>query len=103
MVESDLRIDIIRGKSSRKSLVSVDVKTFELFAQITNKDELKTMEKQVQTVICAADMHDTESCWCAVFSKGGEDGRSLLVINPNEKILNILFRYIPPKNIRKSV
>lgn len=101
VVESRLDIDSIRGKSDRKRILTVDVKNFDVLAQVGSAQEIEHLKKSVQTVRNAAP-RDLEGCWYAIFSSGGEEGRTLLVFKPNERVLDIILRYVPQRNVKKT-
>ena len=101
VVESRLDIDCIRGKSDRKRILTVDVKNFECLAQVESLEEIAHFKKTVQTVHNVAPA-DLDGCWYAIFSLGGEDGTTLLVFKPNNRVIDIIKRYVPQRNIRKA-
>ena len=101
VVESRLDIDCIRGKSDRKRILTVDVKNFDCLAQVESAEEMAHLKRTVQTVHHAAPA-ELDGCWYATFSLGGEEGKTLLVFKPNERVIDIIQRYVPQRNIRKA-
>lgn len=103
VVTSELQVDIIRGKSSRKRIASADAKTFEVFAYIETREQLADLKKQVQTVCNAMPDKNVDGCWYAIYSRGGEDGKTLLTFKPNSRVLNAILRFVPPRNVKMPV
>ncbi len=101
VIESRLDIDCIRGKSDRKRILTVDVKNFDCLAQVESAEEIAHLKRTVQTVHNAAPA-ELDGCWYAIFSLGGEDGKTLLVFKPNERVIDIIKRYVPQRNIIKT-
>ncbi len=103
VVSSEIQVDMIRGKSSRKRITTADVKTFEILSYVESKEQLRELKKGVQTVCSAAPDKNIDGCWYAIYSRGGEDGKTLLVFKPNSRVLNVILRYVPPRNVKMPV
>ena len=98
--ESKLNVSRITGKSSRKNIVSLDVKTIEAFEKVTDRSRLAFLKSKAETIYNACESKNPEECCCAVFYGGDKKGKSLLVFQPNEKIMNVLTIFIPTYGVK---
>lgn len=96
-----LDVDTIRAKSSRKRLFSVDVKNFDRLAAVEGEEELKHLRSKAQTVYDVASSARASGRWFAEFGSGGETGRTLLIFEPNERMLKALMLAVSPRKVRK--
>lgn len=93
----ELDIDRIIAKKKRKRLLSVDVRTFELLAPMRKAfaADFERLRPDA-TILDVASSPKAEGRWYAAFpTKGG--GRTLMIFEPNDDIINSIAAYIPRK------
>lgn len=98
---SKLDVDVIRGKSSRKRMLSVEVRSFDILAPVESAEQIKELKKTAQSVFKAVSGDKAEGCWYAMFSSG-DTGRTILVFQPNQRVMDIMLRYVSPLNVKKA-
>ena len=84
-------VDKITAKTHRQRLLSTKIFEFENFGEYKQSDH---EQKPYQNVIFAA--VDEKNPYFAIFNLKGK-GRTLLVFNPNDKILSAINKHIHPK------
>lgn len=93
VTNDDLDVDKIMAKSSRKRLISIDCHRFDILAPI---DKLTPEYQNVPRTVDASSSIKNPARWFAVFQ--AKDGvRTLLIFEPNEKMIETFRRYIPQK------
>lgn len=96
VTNGEMDVDKIMGRSSRKRLLTVDCRNFDILAPY--KDEHRS-EYESQSIAKRVDVSSSVSApgrWFAIFS--AKDGaRTLLVFEPNERMLEAFKTYIPRK------
>ena len=95
LTENILTVDRIRAKSTRKRLLSVDVKHFDVFAPLEGDEQLAAKKGSFQTVIDASSGAGAPGRYYAEFSSGGEAGKTLLVFQPNARMIDVLRFSVP--------
>ncbi|MCL2546656.1 MAG: DUF6106 family protein [Oscillospiraceae bacterium] len=92
----ELDIDRIIYKKRRKRLLTIDVQAFELLAPM-RKAYAQEFEQRREnsTLLDLASTPKAEGRWFAAFSKDGV--RTLMILQPNERILDAISKYIPHK------
>jgi len=92
---SDLEVDKIYAKSTRKGMCEIDLKSVEAFdTEVRTARELKREFSAV---------HDCAGSEGTVYSLvfPGEEGREILLFTPSEKLLDTLRRVISPRIWKK--
>ena len=86
---------------ARKRMLSVEVRSFDILAPVESADQIKELKKTAQSVFKAVSGDKAEGCWYAMFSSG-DTGRTLLVFQPNQRVMDIMLRYVSPLNVKKA-
>ena len=89
LTESELDVDKIMSQSMRKKLLRVNVKSFEIIAPLHSS--YYTERYKNQKTVFAASSEDSGNAYFAAFKNDGQD--TVLVFEPNNKMLDIIERY----------
>ncbi len=92
----DLDIDKIMGKKMRKRVLNIDCKNFEIMAKMTEEYKAEYSSGVITKTIDASSSTASENRWFARFIDS-DGANTLLIFEPNEKVLNAMWRYIPGK------
>ncbi len=93
----DLDIDVIINKSSRKHLLTVDVKSIKEFYKKSHQKNGEKLNKYSK-VFDYSSREENQNKYCVVFEHNKE--MIMMIIEPNEKMLEAIRVYIP-KIIKK--
>ena len=94
MVDSEITVDRIRGKSRRKNVLAVDSKKFEILASVAGRhqDEFKRNKGMKKYDVSSSD--DSPSRWFAVFNdKNGH--RAMLIFEPDQRMIDAVKIFVP--------
>lgn len=94
VTNGDLDIDIIISKKKRKRIVSTKIKEFELVASIKS-DKLTPEIQNIKNVVHTESSMEAEGLYFGVFNCNGR--KTLLVMEPGEKVLNAIKAASPRK------
>lgn len=94
VTNGDLDIDIIISKKKRKRIVSTAIKEFEIISSIKS-DKLTPEIQNIKNVIHTESSMEAEGLYFGVFSNKGR--KTLLVLEPGEKVLNAIKAAAPRK------
>lgn len=96
LTNDELDIDKIRHRKRRKRLISVKCKAFDLLASVNDPAHNAEIKNTgIKKVIVAASSPYSENAYFAIFTKDGV--LTLLVFEPNEKMLNTMKTFNPRK------
>lgn len=90
----DLDIDKIFNKNKRKRFITVDVRKFEIMAPVDSKDHARELSNYQKIVDCSSGIKK-ENTYAAMVVRDGK--REKLILEPNEKMLKAIKKYIPRK------
>lgn len=91
-----LDVDKILAKSTRQHIASVDLKALEQFGEETH--DLRNLKDTYQTVFdCTG---GNGKVFSAVYLGDGDEGRCMLIFEPNERLLDAMRRVISPRIYR---
>lgn len=91
----DLDIDkIFNKKNKRKRFITVDVRKFEIMAPVDSKDHARELSNYQKIVDCSSGIKK-ENTYAAMVVRDGK--REKLILEPNEKMLKAIKKYIPRK------
>ncbi|HHX72350.1 MAG TPA: hypothetical protein GX701_05415 [Clostridiales bacterium] len=93
--DGQLDVDKIIARERRKSVLTIDVTEFEVFAPV-KPEYFGAFEKQeFQRRIDASTSPLSKERWFAVYQ--GEGGKTLLIFEPNQTIIQAIRRQIPSR------
>ncbi len=90
VINGEIDIDKIISKRKRKRIVSFSAKNIETFKKYTGNNGQKNFRK----VIFAGSDPKSPNLWCCAF-KDRAFGNTLLIFEPNEKVLQAIKPYLP--------
>ncbi len=90
----DLDIDKIFNKNKRKHFITVDVRKFEIMAPVDSKDHAAELSNYQKIVDCSSG-NKKDNTYAAMLVRDGK--REKLILEPNEKMLKAIKKYIPRK------
>ena len=94
VTNGDLDVDSIAGRRKRRRVLSMSVRRIALLAPATEKYQAELNSNSIRNVIDASISPKSEGLWFARYEDdAGVD--TLLLFNPNEKVLRALVRVIP--------
>lgn len=94
VTNGDLDIDMIISKKKRKRIVSTNIKEFEVVAGIKS-DKLTPEIQNIKNVVHTESSMEAEGLCFGVFNYNGR--KTLLVMEPGEKVLNAIKAASPRK------
>ncbi|MCT4542656.1 MAG: DUF6106 family protein [Vallitalea sp.] len=90
----DLDIDKIFNKNKRKKFISIDVRKIEIMAKVDSKEHARELSNFQKIVDCSSGIKK-DNTYAAMIVRNGK--REKLILEPNEKMLNAIKKYIPRK------
>lgn len=90
----ELDVDKIIAESRRKKILSIDYKDFEIAAKL-NSDEYTNEYKNIPNRIEAVSSMSSPDVYFAVFENNGK--RTILFFEPDDRMIDAMWRYIPRK------
>ncbi|MBQ7128693.1 MAG: hypothetical protein IJO19_01745 [Clostridia bacterium] len=100
ITNGDFDIDRIIGKSKRDRIISTNCKDFEEFGVYDEKARQRFDQREVDSKVIAANLDEQPLYYIVVNHKTA--GSVLIVIQPNERILGALKKFVP-KTVSKDV
>lgn len=97
LTNNELDIDVIYSKQDRKRLYSVNMKKIDIMVSIHNKDYMNQLKRQAK-LINASDGNATKETYAILVPE--DNGYKKILITPNEKFLDYLYKVAPTKVIR---
>lgn len=94
LTNSELDIDKIIAGRKRKKVLSIDCKNFDIVANV-NSDKFTGDVKSINNRIEAVSSLNSSNIYFAAFDNNGR--RTLLFFEPDERMLDAMWRYIPRK------
>jgi len=96
VTNGEMDIDKIMGRSSRKRLMTVDCRNFDILAPCKPEFTREYQSHSVADIVDVSSHPDAPGRWFAVFN--AKDGkRTLLIFEPSEKMLDAFKKYIRSK------
>jgi hypothetical protein len=96
VTNGEMDVDKIIGRRSRKRMFTVDCRIFDILAPLKPEYSSEYESQTITNVIDVSSGPNAPDCWFAIFN--AKDGaRTLLVFEPNEKMLEAFRRYIRGK------
>lgn len=94
VTNGELDVDRISGKSKRRRILTVDSRSFEIFAPFCKDNEREYSSDSIKKILDVSSSKHASGRWFALFS--GKDGvRTLLILDYNEKVANAMKPFIP--------
>lgn len=93
LLEHDLTVDQIRNRSSRHLVVWADVRSFDILARV-DAPVFENWKGRVSTVHDASSSKKADDRWFAVFSDQKGEGKTMLIFEPNERVLDALSKHV---------
>ncbi|QUH27585.1 DUF6106 family protein [Vallitalea guaymasensis] len=90
----DLDIDKIFNKNKRKKFISIDVRKIEIMAPVNSKDHASELSNYEKVIDCSSGTNNNNT-YAAMIVRNGK--REKLILEPNEKMLKAIKKYIPRK------
>ncbi|MCT4686441.1 DUF6106 family protein [Vallitalea sp.] len=90
----DLDIDKIFNKNKRKKFISIDVRKIEIMAPVNSKDYASQLSNYEKVIDCSSGTNSNNT-YAAMIVRNGK--REKLILEPNEKMLKAIKKYIPRK------
>lgn len=100
LTNNELDIDVIYNRSSRKRVITVDLKKIDSMASIKDKQYEHELNRPNCKVINASD-NAHEANTYAIITQSDKYGACKILITPNDDLLDMLFRQAPNKVHRK--
>lgn len=95
----ELDVDKIMGRRTRSRELSIHVRSFTIFATVTETNYKEYESRNFAKVLDASSSPKSEKRWFAVYrDDAGND--SLLIFEPNERLLEAMKRFIPSSKIK---
>ncbi len=95
--DGNLDVDCVYHRGTRRSMVSIDCREFEVIAPAENPDYQKLFERKYDKVLDAGRGGIRENTYIAICNR---ENRTLkMMFEPNERILEAMKKYIPRKLI----
>ncbi|AIS52964.1 hypothetical protein TKV_c18140 [Thermoanaerobacter kivui] len=94
LTNSDFDVDKIIDQKRRKPILSIDCRNFEIVAKV-NSDKFTNDIKNIKNRIEAVSSMSSPNVYFAVFENKGV--KTVLFFEPDEKMLDAMWRYIPRK------
>jgi hypothetical protein len=96
VTNGEMDVDKIMGRRSRKRLFTVDCRAFDILAPYKEEYQKEIESRSITSRIDVSSHPGADGRWFAVYN--GRDGvRTLLIFEPNEKMLNAFGLYIRSK------
>lgn len=90
----DLDIDKIFNKNKRKKFISIDVRKIEIMVPVNSKDHASELSNYEKVIDCSSGTNNNNT-YAAMIVRNGK--REKLILEPNEKMLKAIKKYIPRK------
>lgn len=97
LTNNELDIDVIYSKQDRKRLYSLNMKKIDIMVSVQNKDYENQLKRQAK-VINASDGNLTKETYAILVPE--DNGYKKILITPDEKFLDYLYKVAPSKVIR---
>jgi hypothetical protein len=96
VTNGEMDVDKIMGRRTRKRLLTVDCRSFDILAPCRPDYSSEYESQTISSVIDVSSHSGAPGRWFAVFN--AKDGsRTLLIFEPNEKMLDAFRKYIRSK------
>jgi hypothetical protein len=96
VTNGEMDIDKIMGRSSRKRLMTVDCRGFDILAPYKPEFRAEYASQTIANIVDVSSHPDAPGRWFAIYS--AKDGRrTLLIFEPSEKMLDAFRKYIRSK------
>lgn len=96
----ELDIDRIIARRGRRRLITVNTKQFDFFAPLSDPQAKNVSDMSIQQTIHAEGNRESERVYVAVLMHKGI--KTCLYIEPSEKVVEGIERFIPRKTINKG-
>ncbi|MCL2083116.1 MAG: hypothetical protein FWH04_07775 [Oscillospiraceae bacterium] len=104
ITNSEMDVDRIMGKKSRKRLLTVDCRSFEILAPYRIEHIVKYEQENIVRRIDASSSPDSPDRYFALFpdkSGGKPGGMVMLVFEPNERMMDAFHTYAAKKIMKR--
>ncbi len=96
LTNGELDVDKIIARRTRKRVLSVDCRGFDILAPMTKEYLREYDSASIAKRVDASSSPESDRRWFAVFN-GKDSARTLLIFEPSEKMLEVFRRLIPRK------
>lgn len=101
LTNSEIDIDVIYNKNSRKRIITIDIKKANVMASIKDERHLDEINKPNLKVINTSDNANDESTY-AIITESEKVGLCKVLISPNDSLLDELYKQAPNKVFKKN-
>mgnify|MGYP003196545864 CR=1 FL=1 len=101
LTNSEIDIDVIYNKNSRKRIITIDIKKANVMASIKDERHLDEINKTGLKVINTSDNANDESTY-AIITESEKVGLCKVLISPNDTLLDELYKQAPNKVFKKN-
>ena len=99
LTNGELDVDRITARRNRRRLLTVDCRRFEMLAAASQASQ--TDNQSIFRRVDASSWPKSDKCWFAVFNDK-EGRRTLLIFEPDERMLEACKPFVPPYKIKTS-
>ena len=101
LTNSELDIDVIYNRNSRKRVLTIDMKKIDVMASIQDDRHTSALNRQGLKVINASDNTNGENTY-AIIADTEKYGTCKILITPNDTLLDELYKQAPNKVFKKN-
>ena len=101
LTNNELDIDVIFNRTSRKRIITIDMKKIEIMASIKDEKYATELNKASYKVINAS-ANTNEADTYAIITQSEKLGACKVLITPNDAMLNYLYKQAPNKVFKKK-
>lgn len=95
LTNNELDIDVIYNRSSRKRVITLDMKKIDIMASIKDKAHEKELGKAYKVINASENTNEADTY--AIIGSNDKYGSFKILITPNEALLNDMYRQSPSK------
>lgn len=93
LAQNEFDIDIVYSKSSRKHLTTLHLNTVEHFAPVSDAEAFEAWKSRCSNIKNYSSSENLDGRYFMVL--GGDGGKTLIILEPNEKMLSVLNKVLP--------
>lgn len=101
LTNNELDIDVIYNRSSRKRIMTINMRKIDIMASIQDERHANEINKAGLKIINASE-NTNQSNTYAIVTQSEKDGACKVLITPNEAMLEDLYRQAPNKVFKKK-
>lgn len=101
LTNNELDIDVIFNRTSRKRVITINMKKIEIMASIKDEQHVAQLNKEGYKIINASE-NTNEANTYAIITQSEKFGACKILITPNDTMLEYLYRQAPNKVFKKK-